>query len=270
MTETTSIKVPFPGLYGSILADELDHEESQAAEYEEERQEEEGIDPKLRLDASIFTEIFYKVTDYRAAHEATARAYCDAFEIVASDALGFPLGLEFEEMTSPREYNFETDRLFARIPDASLTRLFEMSVADGHKTFGALIKERHSSRSGFISFYSNSLEEWLERGLGDWDYNELETLLLACLAIAGEPDIEDRVSMAVIEGGGLYEEFSNAVDWDEFAAEVTEARQERTGEALDENPDRLNRFYRALGHSQAVRWSLSSHALPASGGIREP
>ena len=38
------------------------------------------------------------------------------------------------------------------------------------------IKERFSSRDGFMSFYSSDLGDW-PKELKDWDHNQLSTLL---------------------------------------------------------------------------------------------
>lgn len=230
MTETVSIKVPFPGLYHSIIAQELDHVEEREAEYfADERQAEENVPEALRLDQAAYAEILYRHSDYKQAHEAIAKDYCETFEALASESLGFDLGLKFEEMTSPKYYNFETDRLFATVPFASVEKLFEMSKADGHKALGKVLAERHTSRDGFHSFYSNDLEEWTEKPLEDWDHNELESLFLAVLALHGDEDeeITRRVSWAMIEDGEVfYTIHSDCVDWSKVDADVAEAREE--------------------------------------------
>ena len=207
MTDTVSIKVPFPGLYETLLSSELDYVEEREAEWMAEAQDGQGgeiIPEELRLTSDKFAELLFQHSDYGAAHQAIARDYCAQFEEIASEDLGFALGLTFEEMTSPKFYNFETDRLFARIPVASIAKLFEISAADGHKALAGILEERHTSRSGFHSYYSNELEEWLEKPLEDWDHNELESLLLACLTLKAEDEeeITRRVSMAMIEEGG--------------------------------------------------------------------
>jgi hypothetical protein len=43
------------------------------------------------------------------------------------------------------------------------------------------VKRYFTSRSGFISFYDSDIRKWSNNVLGDWDYNQLGTLLEAVL-----------------------------------------------------------------------------------------
>ena len=239
MTETTSIKIPFCGFYYSMLSHELDYVEEREAEWLEEKQKEDGIAPELRLEASTFREILFDVTNYSAAHEAIARDYAEAFAEKMDEVFEFDTGFKFEEMTSPRFYNFETDRLFCRVPVATVERLFEISKGDDHKTLAKVIRERHTSRDGFISFYENDLAKWLEKPLEDWDHNELETLLLAALEIV-HGDAEEvcrEVEMWVLEGEGVFHAHHEAVDWERFDEIVREKRAELEDELRADDPE---------------------------------
>lgn len=232
-----TITVPFEGFYESSYSGEVNHLEEREAESLEERDREEQPE-ELRLTASEFGEIFYWVTDYRACYGKIAEAYVDAFSWYFKDALGIDLQLKFESMSSPREYNFTTDRLFAYIPDDVVEDLFRRSEADGHKSLQAVLKERHTSYDGFISFYSNDLTEWLEKPLDEWDHNELESLMQAALLIAGaDKDWREAVLYAVIEGEGCWEEFQAAVDWKKFDEKVAEAREKKRQAFIEQHPD---------------------------------
>lgn len=239
MTETLSIKIPFCGLYYSTLSHELDYVEEREAEWMEERQREDGIAPELHLDAATFAEILFDVTDYSIAHEAIAKGYAEAFAEKMDEVFEFTTGFEFEEMTSPRFYNFETDRLFCRVPVATVERLFEISKGDEHKTLAKIIQERHTSRDGFISFYTNGLTDWLEKPLEDWDHNELETLLLAALEVA-HGDAEEacrEVEMWMLEGEDIYSAHQEAVDWGRLDERVKDKRDEMTADILADDPE---------------------------------
>lgn len=87
----------------------------------------------------------------------------------------FKLDLEFSEMISPREFNFVTDRVFCTISEESLMRMYAETPREDLR---AKVVERHTSRSGFISFYSNDLETWAQDPR-EWDCNEIGTLLRA-------------------------------------------------------------------------------------------
>lgn len=80
--------------------------------------------------------------------------------------------IEFSDMSSPREYNFETDRIFAKVD------LAEMNTLANHvdmKGFVEWVKEILEPRDGFIPYYSNDISDW---GLfKDWDHNQFGLLL---------------------------------------------------------------------------------------------
>src|ERR1700694_1925936 len=133
MSDKLIINLPFEGFYESKYSGEVDHIEEREAEYAEERQEEDGIAPELRLEASDFSEVLFDCTSYRDCYLAVSKAYVDAFNHVASEYLGLPLALEWESMDSPREYNFATDRVYAHISVETVVALFAMSAAEGHK-----------------------------------------------------------------------------------------------------------------------------------------
>jgi hypothetical protein len=116
-----------------------------------------------------FDGLVYRVqttANYRAIFEAYAKDYVESFD------LAYPCGITFESLESPREYNFATDRIFVNIPVVEALRIYD--EIDEPK-LAAHIQERCTSRSGFISNYSNDLEDW---GTPDtWDYNQLGVLL---------------------------------------------------------------------------------------------
>lgn len=198
------ITLPFSGFYNSIWSDAIDQEESSYAENLAEE------DPTL--DASAISDALFWSTDYPVAYLAVAKCYAEAFDYLAKDELGFSLGLTFESMLSPREYNFETDRIFCEIPFARVKRLFAISRRDNHGDLRRLIKKRFTSYDGFCSGYTNDAAAWLDKPLADWDHNELGTLLLAVLP---EPDTREMYDR-VFPSDGAYHEWEPAVDWDEF------------------------------------------------------
>jgi hypothetical protein len=89
------------------------------------------------------------------------------------------LGIEgtFESMTSPREYNFATDKVFATLELPQVLRLMDDTKPE---TLDKIAGERHTSRSGFISFYSPDWRTWGD--VDSWDHNQLQTLIEAYIA----------------------------------------------------------------------------------------
>lgn len=104
---------------------------------------------------------------YSKVYTSYAEDYAKAFADYSK------LDLIFDELRSPREYNFETDRIFVTIPLCQAEAL--LTNAD-KKALEKAIHDRFTSRSGFISFYSNRLEDW-PPFIGNWDHNQLGTLI---------------------------------------------------------------------------------------------
>ena len=165
-------KVPFQGFYNSIYSD-YDYSISEDSEYTD--QEKENI-----LDS----------IDHKATQENIAAAYTDEFSEL------FKIPLEFESLTSPREYNFETDKIYAYIPISEVARLLSFTKPE---TLAETVKDRFTSRSGFISFYDNDVNTW------NWenpDHNMIETLIMAY--ISETPESEDY-DLTIYERLNIYE-----------------------------------------------------------------
>lgn len=229
------VRLPFAGFYESMWSGEVDHIEEREAEHLEEREGEEGVAPELRLTASEFSSILFDVTDYGACYAAVARTAADAFNVWASEQLDMPLGLTFESMSSPKFYNFETDRLFAFMPRKTARALFAISKAEGHERLARLIHDRFTSRSGFISSYDNELADWLAKPLMEWDHNELGTLLEAVTDYGDDGDW--HVFEAATDCDGLHHEWVGAVDWNRFAEAVQVARDDKLEAIREQDPD---------------------------------
>lgn len=242
-----SVNLPFQGFCDSDYSAAIDSEESQwvenqaGSDAEYDSRGEFQFPPELRLSESELCELLMAHTRYSVAHQQVARGYTDAFDDLASDALGFPLGLKFEVMTSPRFYNFETDRIFAFIPQASVRRLFALSKADGHATLAGIIGGRFTSYDGFASSYPNGLAAWLSKPVRDWDHNEVSTLLIAALRLAGvddwsdfERDLYERCG----DGNGeFYSAWESAVDWPAFEQARDALRADKFAAHQADNPD---------------------------------
>lgn len=222
------VQLPFCGFYESHISHAIDHEDEQAAENDFERQGEEGVPEELRLTQEDFSSIRFGTTTYISAYHGMAGDYIDAFNEAVSEELGIDLGLRFESISSPREYNFGTDRLFAFIPEPVMRALMVRSAAEGHQTLAKFVDDRFTSRSGFSSFYSNDVGELLAKPIAQMDHNELGVILEAALAIGfKDPShFEDMAITAILEGEGAYQHLESAVDWEAYDDAVAEKREE--------------------------------------------
>lgn len=164
--ETT---VPFSGFYGTIhhhaimdryeVGDDVDVDEGEG---------------KKRYD------------EYLKNYKEEEINYCREYTKNFSELIGIPL--TFKEMTSPREYNFMTDRIFAEI---SADDVEKMKKAVDPAIIRALVKKKFTSLDGFCSFYDNDYDEWLKQQ-EPWDHNQVGTLVEA-YAIWIDPDWEMEV-----------------------------------------------------------------------------
>ncbi len=136
--------------------------------------------------------------NWHAVHTAYAKAYCENF------ADNFALELTFDELVSPREYNFTGDRCFCWITPESLQKVFD---AVDTPALRLMVRANHTSRDGFCSFYSNDLDEWGD--FHSWDHNQIATLIEAHahLETAGEFDQYREVELMESDrGNGLFDE----------------------------------------------------------------
>lgn len=230
-----SINLPFPGFYESIYSGEIDHAEEMEVEHVLEREREERA-PELRLNSDEVYSILRDATDYAKAYDLIARDYVETFSRVVGDELGVELGLVFEEMTSPRYYNFETDRIFATIKDEAVAALFKMSAGNHHTILADVIRSRFTSYDGFHSHYSNDLRDWLSKPVAEWDHNELGTLLIACCKLK-EIDYREAVYYDIANGEGFYHAYTNSVAWEKVEADMNELRDDKIAEFKELNPD---------------------------------
>jgi methylglutaconyl-CoA hydratase len=131
--------------------------------------------------------------DYRKAYESYARDYAAAALRALNEALpeGYAIKWDFESLDSPREYNFSTDRLFVTLPLGHLETLREYA---GDDALREVIEHRFTSRDGFISSYSNNLDDWKAKPLAEYDHNEAGAVLQAA-TMKAVPSFEDVVTL---------------------------------------------------------------------------
>ena len=101
----------------------------------------------------------------RKYEQAVSREMCRQMEDALSD---FVESITFEEVVSPKEYNFTTDSINCVIV-VKIKAVRDYIYAN--KAAYEKYLERYNSRSGFISFYSSDFEDWKEYTHDFKDYN---------------------------------------------------------------------------------------------------
>jgi len=183
--------IPFAGFYASAWDDAMDSELDALVIWLKTSDSRFEDYPDADIHDAVFAEI-----DWDTVREALARAYADAFwewlrpQLAVS---GEAVEWRYAELVSPREYNGLNDRIFVNVSPALVDAL--VLQTDG-ATLGIVIKDRFTSRSGFVSFYSNDMDDWFKTPVTQWDHNQLGTLLLAWMETVGaDVDFRERCIM---------------------------------------------------------------------------
>ena len=149
--------VPFSGFYDSLHSSEVDQAIEQMFS-DDSGEPNEGL-----------SEVLQRQCDYRQVFTRYAKSYVEAF------AAEFKLtSLAFDELNSPSEYNFTTDRVFANISLDDARRIYSETSA---AALAQLAHDKFTSRDGFASFYDADVSTW--GALETWDHNQVGVLLQA-------------------------------------------------------------------------------------------
>lgn len=246
------IKLPFQGFYESKWSGIADMWIEREVEYTAERESdpkdypEEYMPGALQISAKEYGREYWDFLNYRDLESAIAKDYAQSFCEKIAEETGFPLKGRFAAMDSPKYYNFETDRIFIKVPDKTARALVSYVRKHCAVELADMIRERHASYDGFISFYRDDPEEWASRAWHDFDHNELETFLLALIKaeISDPDDFEWSIYYPIAEQDYSY--CDSAFDWPRFEAWQVEQRQSKY-EALDpEEQQGLWKDYPAL------------------------
>jgi len=195
--------IPFSGFYESLHSSAID----------------DSINQEFSDDYGIVNnDLVYRAlesADWHEVYNGYAKEYAKSF--------GHEFGiksLSFESMTSPREYNFSTDRIFCEIDYAELCGIIKTFDL---KAFADFVRERFTSRDGFISFYPSELAEWGR--VESWDHNQCGTAL---------------EFYAIQESGGEYDH------WQEYAIMENSLCNGFMQELIWQNCPEMPRLYRVF------------------------
>ena len=160
--------IPFDGFYESFISADIEYQMGQQIEWDcdiydlNESEEEILYNNYLSVNTSYF---------YNQIAEDYTNFYIDALN---ERLKGFTLNAKFNLLTSPREYNFETDRIFIDIERDHAIDFIKYIIKNYKKELENKIKERFTSRSGFWSHYKNGLDLWTQ-DYSKWDHNQIGT-----------------------------------------------------------------------------------------------
>ena len=160
--------IPFDGFYESFTSADIEYQIGQQIEWDSDiydlNEDEQRIlwANYLDINRSYF---------YNQIAEDYTNFYIDALN---ERLKGFTLKATYKFFTSPREYNFSTDRIFIEIEENHAIDFIKYIIKNYKKELEKKIKDRFTSRSGFSSFYKNSLDLWT-KDFKEWDHNQIGT-----------------------------------------------------------------------------------------------
>lgn len=187
MTDTFELTVPFNGFYCSFADDVFD------GTLETMFSDDQGNTDDDAVQKTIC------VCDWRGVRLEYSKEYVAAM----ADEIEVE-SLTFKELNSPREYNFESDVIVATISRNDLAQIIKRT---SREALTETCRERHSSRSGFISFYDPDWHAW--GAVTTWDRNQLGSLLIVYIATNDFDVIESDLMESAMCNNGIVEMIEN-------------------------------------------------------------
>ena len=166
--------IPFDGFYNSFIDDDIDHQIGQQIEWDCDIYDLNVNEEKILWDSYLSVNRSYF---YNQIAEDYTNFYIDDLNAKLNYAYpnhGFTLNAKFSFLTSPKEYNFETDRIFIDIEKNHAIDFIKYIIKNYKKELENKIEDRFKSRSGFNSYYKNSLDLW-PKNYSEWDFNQIGT-----------------------------------------------------------------------------------------------
>ena len=160
--------IPFDGFYESFISADIDHQIGQQIEWDSDIYDLNESEQQILWDSYLSVNRSYF---YNQIAEDYTNFYIDELN---ERLEGFTLKATYKCFESPREYNFTTDRIFIEIEENHAIDFIKYIIKNYKKELEEKIKDRFTSRSGFISSYKNSLDLWID-DYSEWDCNMIGT-----------------------------------------------------------------------------------------------
>jgi hypothetical protein len=134
----------------------------------------------------------YEIKDFDGYCKYICEAMSDKISDYLTSAQDICKSVKYKAMSSPREYNFCTDRLMMDA-EIDLERLKNKVLNDSEYKdgFDKYLREKYSSYSGFISFVSNNVKEYFNE-----DFEEYFDVLIDYFLLTMIYDDKDVVRAA--------------------------------------------------------------------------
>lgn len=202
----------FVGFYESIFSnsDEFIDDECEVAD-------------ELSLDTDYEVEVEYEYVDFKQYQLDVCNKFMECYiekvidelpyDIVDDDEFQFEMVEGSVWVSSPRYYNFETDKCYCEID--TNTKTLDMIKDHTLNLEGAeqYIINHFTSRDGFISFISNDIGYWKSLPIEEYEDNMLISLLDMMLNLSDEDAFND-INYDVLDSVCKYEYVECYVHYD--------------------------------------------------------
>lgn len=170
----------FPGFYGTIF--ESSDEDQEIDNYNYER----GLKKLSELEYDQFE------FDYHEYRQGVAQSCTDFIEENLKN-LNVVTSIKFEKVVSPREYNFRNDSIDIQV-ELSQENIVNIKkiITDNIDKFEVYIHDQFTSYDGFISFYDNNYENWLNEIDDAIQYRTKLGVLLEFICRLDDDEIDDE------------------------------------------------------------------------------
>lgn len=178
--------------------------------------------------------------DYR---NEVAKIYAEEYVDMCNKILDVGFKFISQSVESPREYNFATDKIFIQVEvgdyTALVNKLIKLSDTPEYRTkLGEIIRENHTSCSGFWSWMSNDIEKWFTL-MYDSDNEHYVSYFIAYLMEVMVPDMVENFDC------NIFSYVSESTDLHCLRPETEEAKEEY--ELLQENREAYEAFVTGSG-----------------------
>lgn len=157
------IRVPFSGFYNSMHSSSVDEAVNQHTVWLLKQTQFDEVINDDEFDVEMPSETIVSMVSDNVDYDAVNERICEKFVAYFKKLMrfeDFELSMKFKGVWSPREYNFLTNQITCEISETDFEKLF--TLTNSIKAFEIVLKEKLTSRPGFISSYSNDKQWWVD------------------------------------------------------------------------------------------------------------
>jgi hypothetical protein len=153
------------------------------------------------------------IWDYKKYYNEVSENCVSIIETKLNE-LGFgSIKIKFDNLYSPREYNFTNDSINCTytLNKTTLKNVY-LYLKENKEAFEVYIKEHFTSYSGFSSFYSNDVNVWLKQGELDVENDAVILGTLFDFILLNDGYTDSEMADDAKDGVYIYSEYKNKTE----------------------------------------------------------